>query len=246
MIDMPYSVNLSGGGLDQEYLNQFVPGWNITVGIEPTYPFKERAGMATSTRNTAIEMWGDLPDKLYARSKDFTPEKLARLLFEKENHGKEYISGFQDSIGICGRGITACWYDSSFMPKRIIQIGDEDTCNWLEENINLFEVGERDKEFKLDRWADCNRYSAQRLADASEKIYHAIERMDLRELGRGFNETRKAYQSVFPESMPEHARQIVENLKIECYGVKPNGAGGGGYLITAGKVKGGIPIKIRR
>lgn len=236
---IPYSVNLSGGGLDQVYLNKFVPGWNITISIEPTYNYLERAGMATSTRNTAMKLWKDLPVG--------DEKKLAWELFKAENKGKKYVSGFQDSAGIMIKGITACWYDNGYCPRTIETTTDKETVKWLEKSIQMFEVGQREEDFNLFKNKDLNKYSAQRLADASYDAYFAICSMNKKMLGESFTETRKAYQSVFPESMPEHSRQIADILERECYGVKPNGAGGGGYFVCVIEkpIDGGIPIKIR-
>jgi len=239
MTNMPYSLCLAGPGLDQVYLNSLVPGWNLTLSIQPTYDFLKRAGMATSTRETAIRLWENLPEG--------NDVELAKQLFKEENHGRtKYISGFQDASGIMLQGVTASWYDNSFMPKRIVRLQEPDILSWLEKHIELFEVGQRAKDFSLEEFADFNKYSAQRLADSAKNSFKAIKTKNLSLLGNSLNESRKAYQSVFPNSMPRIARQIAENLEEECYGLKPNGAGGGGYFICAIKESiGGIPIKVR-
>lgn len=71
---MPYRIDLAGGWLDQPFVSKHHPGSVITLSIEPTFNFNERSGMATSTRHTAIEIWGSqLPsDRL---------EKTARIFF---------------------------------------------------------------------------------------------------------------------------------------------------------------------
>ncbi|RME48276.1 MAG: cytidyltransferase, partial [Chloroflexi bacterium] len=55
---MPYRIDLAGGWLDQPFVSRHYPGSVITLSIEPTIEFNERSGMATSTRRTAIRLWG--------------------------------------------------------------------------------------------------------------------------------------------------------------------------------------------
>jgi len=244
--NMPYSVNLAGPGLDQPYLSKFMDGWNITVGIKPTYQFKERAGMATSTRNTAIRIWGNLPDTLHTRLKPNGDENLARILFKEDNRGKStdgnYISGFQDSIGICGRGIKACYYDGEFLPKIIRNIGDDNTINWLEENIRLFELETRPNSFNLFKNENRNLANAEKLAVSSLAMMNAIRDKDLILLEASMSMCRVAYTAIFPSSITKKAADFA--LKNDFYGWKMNGAGAG-YMIAVSQ-KGGIPIKIRR
>src|SRR4051812_45704361 len=55
---MPYRIDVAGGWLDQPFVSQLYPGPVITISLEPTIAFNERSGMATSTRNHALELWG--------------------------------------------------------------------------------------------------------------------------------------------------------------------------------------------
>jgi len=241
MTDMPYSLSLAGGGLDQIYLNKFTPGWNLTLSIEPTYNYLERAGMASSTRNTAIQLWGNLP-----KGDEF---ENAKKLFTRENeHIGKYISGFQDASGIMMQGLTASWYNNSFMPSKVIRIQERSCLDWLQNHIQMFEVGQRKTDFDLSEFSDCNKYSAKRLAEASRLALRAIETKNIEALGKAFNETRLAYQGIFPASMPRFVKGLADKLiEVGAKGVKPNGAGGGGYFIVAidKPINGGIPIKVR-
>lgn len=53
---MPYRIDLAGGWLDQPFVSELWPGPVLTISLEPTVPFNERSGMATSTRNHALEL----------------------------------------------------------------------------------------------------------------------------------------------------------------------------------------------
>ena len=55
---MPYRIDLAGGWLDQPFVSTHFPGPVITVSIEPTLEFNECSGMASSTRRTALKLWG--------------------------------------------------------------------------------------------------------------------------------------------------------------------------------------------
>jgi cytidyltransferase-like protein len=99
---MPYRIDLAGGWLDQPWVSKHYPGSVITISLEPTIEFNERSGMASSTRRSAIDIWGPrLPAGDY--------EKLAKILFCYDNPpGTEVISGSQDAIGRA-RTSSTCW-----------------------------------------------------------------------------------------------------------------------------------------
>ena len=242
--DMPYSVCLAGPGLDQKYLSQFLEGWNLTLSIHPTYNFFERGGMATSTRNTAIEKWGNLPegdrrDQVYN----------AMRLFNAENKGKtDYISGFQDSAGICIKGLVSCLYDNDYIPKIVNINTDDNLLQWLEDHIQLIELEPRPQGFNLFRGRMFNRENAEELAESAVEMRKAIIDRDLEKFGEELSRTREGYANVFPNSLPTYARMRIEELGDDIYGCKLNGAGGGGYLICATDkpLENGIPISIRR
>src|SRR5690606_23744560 len=75
---MPYRIDLAGGWLDQPFVSELYPGPVLTISLEPTASFNERSGMATSTRNKAIDLWGP-------RLPAGDPEKLAKILFCYDN-----------------------------------------------------------------------------------------------------------------------------------------------------------------
>ena len=81
---IPYRMAFAGGWIDQPFvsrLNPTPPGSMVVVGLEPTFRFMDRAGMATGTRNVALRLWnGRLPDR--------DPAELVRELYAAENRGK--------------------------------------------------------------------------------------------------------------------------------------------------------------
>ena len=72
--NIPFRIDLAGGWLDQPFVSKLHPGAVLTVSIEPTHAFNERSGMASSTRNRALALWGgSLPHG--------NPDQVAHVLF---------------------------------------------------------------------------------------------------------------------------------------------------------------------
>ena len=72
----------AGGWIDQPFvsrLNPRPPGSMVVVGLEPTFRFMDRAGMATGTRKVAVKLWtGGLPRAIPADwSGSCTPKRTA-------------------------------------------------------------------------------------------------------------------------------------------------------------------------
>ena len=112
MEQMPYRIDLAGGWLDQPFVSKHYPGPVITISLEPTIGFNERSGMASSTRRSAIDLWGPvLPVN--------NSEKLARILFCYDNPpGTDEISGSQDAIGIVFPGLNKANYAGELLANQ--------------------------------------------------------------------------------------------------------------------------------
>ena len=111
--NIPFRIDLAGGWLDQPFVSKHSPGAVVTISIEPTIEFHDRSGMASSTRQKAIEIWKtELPGG--------DREQLARVLFSYENPpGKEIISGSQDALGIVLPGLNRLYYAGGYWPEEI-------------------------------------------------------------------------------------------------------------------------------
>ena len=105
--EIPYRMAFAGGWIDQPFvskLNPTPPGSMVVVGLEPTFRYMDRCGMATSTREVARKLWnGKLPDG--------DPRELTRELYEAENKGKPEPSGSQDMAGLIYPGVNRLDYD---------------------------------------------------------------------------------------------------------------------------------------
>ncbi len=99
-LQFPYRICLAGGWLDQPWVSEIYPGSVVVAQLFPTVEFNDRAGMATSSRKIAIDIWGN-------QYPDGDSLKNARILFGAENPpGSKYISGSQDQIGLLNPGIS--------------------------------------------------------------------------------------------------------------------------------------------
>lgn len=136
---LPTRLDLAGTWIDQPYVSQYVPGWAITISLEPTFEIRERCGLSTSTRNVIKSIWPyQLPH--------MDPEMLARLVFCFENHPERedgIISGAQDAIGICVPGLCRHYYDSHFWPEKIETCNDEKVLQWLESHLVMIPMEPR-------------------------------------------------------------------------------------------------------
>ena len=109
--NIPYRLALAGGWIDQPFISQLNPsptGSMVVVGVEPTFRFMERAGLATGTRRAMIKLWKDgLPAG--------EPRQLIKDLYAFENQNQAEPSGSQDAvIGLLYPGINRLDYDPTF------------------------------------------------------------------------------------------------------------------------------------
>ena len=143
MSKIPYRIDLAGGWLDQPFVSRHYSGSVITFPIEPNREFNKRSGLATSTRDRAIELWGDKISK-------GDHAKLAKILFCYENPpGKVEIAGSQDAIGIVVPGITNSSYNGEYWPHQIETIEDKKIVNFLENHISLLPLTPRHGDFRV-------------------------------------------------------------------------------------------------
>jgi len=239
---MPYRIDLAGGWLDQPFVSEKHPGPVLTISIEPNIAFNERSGMATSTRNRAIDLWGPkLPPG--------NPEKLANILFCYDNPpGSQHISGAQDSIGIAMPGLNCAHYNGAYWPQRIESVGDELTLQFTERALYLVPLGPREADYNplAEQYitVDC----AKALADAAAACWDAIRAHDLPAFGDAVRRSFEAQVAMFPNMLNGTIQTLIEQHRHEALGWKLSGAGGGGYLIFVADhpIRNSVQVNIRR
>ncbi len=239
---MPYRIDLAGGWLDQPYVSEHFPGPVITISLEPTLEFNERSGMASSTRRSALDLWGP---KLPAGNH----EKLAKILFCYDNPpGTKVFSGSQDSIGIVFPGLAKAYYEGRFWPVRIEHVLDETLLKFVESSLYLISLGPRYSEYDVLVDTKFSPELAKDLADAAERCWDAILACDVVAFGKSLRESFDAQVAMFPHMMNERIAELIEEYRDQALGWKLSGAGGGGYLILVSEkpIKDATRILARR
>jgi cytidyltransferase-like protein len=239
---MPYRIDLAGGWLDQPFVSKHYPGSVITISLLPTIEFNERSGMATSTRISALDLWGP---KLPAGD----PEKLAKILFCYDNPpGTQEISGSQDAIGLVMPGLNKAYYEGAYWPSHITSVHDELTLQFIEQALYLVPLGPRGPEFDVLSKTHINRDNAKALADATENCWDAMLAHNLQDFGRYLRAGFEAQIAMFPYMVNDMVDNLIQEYADQALGWKISGAGGGGYLILVSEepIEGGFQIVIRR
>jgi len=243
-LNIPYRIDLAGGWLDQPYVSKHHPSPVLTISIEPTTKFNLRSGMATSTREKAIKIWGNrLP---------LEDEETAKTLFGYENiPGTKEIAGSQDAIGIVMSGLNHLYYEKErYWPSKITSIKEKEILDWLEEKIYLIPLKERGETYSVLENTNITFDNAKKLAYSSEACFQSILAKDVGSFGKYFTKSFESQIEMFPNMVNKEILEIIEQHKYRegVKGWKLSGAGGGGYLIliSEASVEGAIRIKIRR
>ena len=239
---IPFRIDLAGGWLDQPFVSQHHPGAVLTISIEPTHAFNGRSGMASSTRNKAIELWRTaLPQG--------NKEQIAKLLFGYENPpGTREVAGSQDSIGIVYPGLNRLEYHGAHWPPTIESVDAEDVLAWLESLIQLVPLGPRASGYSVLGETHIDADNAKALADAADACWEAIRAKDAAAFGAAFRGSFEAQIAMFPRMVSSGVHELIEKYRDDALGWKLSGAGGGGYLVLVSEkeIPGAVRIKIRR
>jgi cytidyltransferase-like protein len=239
---MPYRIDIAGGWLDQPFVSRLHPGPVLTISLEPSVAFNERSGMATSTRNKALELWGF---KLPAGD----PVKMAKILFCYDNPpGTTEISGSQDSIGIVMPGLTRANYTGEYWPSTLENIGNEPILQFIEQSLYLLPLGPREDGYNPLASRNVTAEWAASLATAADQCWQAILNCDIQAFGQAFNASFEAQIAMFPYMVNDTIHDMIDTHRDMALGWKLSGAGGGGYLIFVAEkpIPNAIQVQIRR
>ena len=239
---MPYRIDVAGGWLDQPFVSRLYPGSVVTISLEPTIAFNERSGMATSTRNKALDLWGP-------RLPAGNPEKLARTLFSYDNPpGTSAVSGSQDAIGIVFPGLARAHYEGGYWPVKIDHVRDELILQFIERSLYLVPLGPRVSGYNPLAVQNLTVENAKALADAANACWDAILAHDLPGFGLRLREGFDAQVALFPHMVSEEICELIDQHREQALGWKLSGAGGGGYIIFVSEhpIKDAVRVSIRR
>jgi hypothetical protein len=239
---MPYRIDLAGGWLDQPFVSKLYPGPVLTISLEPTIAFNERSGMATSTRNKAIDLWGP-------RLPAGDPEKLAKVLFCYDNPpGTTEISGSQDAIGIVFPGLARAHYEGAYWHTQIDHVRDELTLQFIERALYLLPLGPREAGYSPLTEQNLTVENAKALADAANAAWDAILAHDLPAFGLQVRRAFEAQVALFPHMVSDEICSLIDQYRDVAVGWKLSGAGGGGYIILVSEtpIPDAVRVSIRR
>lgn len=248
---IPYRLALAGGWIDQPFvsrLNPTPPGSMVVVGLEPTFRFMDRSGIASGTRTIAMKLWnGRLPAR--------DPEQLVRDLYEAENKGKTEPSGSQDMIGLVYPGINRLDYDyrthGGIFPCHIESLNEPSTARWLESVLHLLPVAPRPEGYNPLGRQNLAPEWISRLGRSGGVCFDAIRRKDTAGLGAAMNDCMLCWETILPHTVRHSTLGVDLAALLRAYQAQYPGAMysgcGGGYLIVASEdpVPGAFHVNIR-
>lgn len=224
---IPYRLDVAGAWLDQPAFSRLAPGPVLTLSIEPDEEFIDRAGLATSTRKKAIELW---QTQLPAHD----PMQTARTLFCYENPpGSATVSGSQDALGMVLPGFNRLHYAGDYWPDIVDSCLDEAVLSWLERHLRLVFVKQRASDFDPYAGADITPEKVGRLAAAAEACWQTAPAMDFPAFAKALSESFTAQIAMLPAMATPETLETAKALRDAMAGWKLMGAGGGGYLMVA-------------
>lgn len=223
---IPTRLDIAGTWIDQPYVSQYVPGWAITISLEPTFEIRERCGLSTSTRNMIRKIWPySLPN--------MDPEMLAKMVFCFENDPERsdgIISGAQDSIGICIPGLCRHFYNNRFWPEKIETCQDEGVLSWLESHLIMIPMEPRRPGCSVVEGKDITKPKVKALTKAADDCWQAILQKDLNAFAAAYKASFDAQVAMFPAMIQGCVQKYINDYKNKVLAWKMPGAGGGGYL----------------
>ena len=223
---IPTRLDLAGTWIDQPFVSCLSPGWAITISLEPTFEIRERCGLSTSTRNMIRKIW---PYQLPAMD----PEMLAKLVFCFENDPERsdgFISGAQDSIGICVPGLCRHFYNGRFWPEKIETCSDEAVLAWLEGHLLMIPMEPRRPGCSVVDGKDVTEEKVRALAAAADACWNAILARDLAGFAAAYRASFEAQVAMFPAMIQGCVQGYIDQYRDQVLAWKMPGAGGGGYL----------------
>ena len=241
ILRFPYRLCLAGGWIDQPWVSKIHPGSVVVAQIWPTTDFNDRSGLATSSRQIGIKIWGD-------KYPDGDPAENAKILFGAENPpGKDYVSGSQDHLGLLLPGINRLYYNSQYWPERIESATDKDICDWLSRVIHLIPLKPRPYGYDPLKEMHLEKPFIRKLGEAGERCWESILEKNVKGLGKAMTNTLISWRKILPLTVPDFVMREMETKYLNNYPGAITSGAGGGYVIVASEkeIKGAVKIKVR-
>jgi cytidyltransferase-like protein len=237
----PYRLCLAGGWIDQPWVSNIYPGSVVVTQIWPTMDFNNRSGLATSSRDFGIKIWGD-------RYPDGDPVENAKILFGAENPpGTEYVAGSQDHLGLLMPGVNRLHYNGGYWPDYIQSSVDKDICDWLTDVIHLVPLNPRPYGYDPLKEMHLEKQLIRDLGEAGDRCWESILRKDISGLGKSLSDTLISWKKILPLTVPDDIMKEMETIYFSKYPGAITSGCGGGYIIVVSEneVPGEVRIKVR-
>ena len=249
--NIPYRMALAGGWIDQPFISQLNPqptGSMVVVGVEPTFRFMERAGMATGTRRAALRLWKDgLPAG--------EPTRLVKELYKFENKSLADPSGSQDMIGLMYPGVNRLDYtpahEGGVFPKHIESCNDVSVAHWLEKVIHLLPVEPRPMDYSPLGIKNLDPVWVEKLGQSGRDCYQAVLAKDINALGASMNLCMAAWEALLPGTVRYPTIKVdlcglLKHYQQQYPGAMYSGCGGGYlYVVAETQVPGAFHVQVR-
>lgn len=248
---VPYRMALAGGWIDQPFvsrLNPTPPGSMVVVGLQPTFRYMDRCGMATSTRKVAMKLWG-------SRLPAGEPAELVQALYNEENRNKPEPSGSQDMAGLIYPGVNRLDYDVNFtggyFPAHVETCTDPHVARWLGTVIHMLPVAQRPAGYSPLGIQNLDSEWIRRLGQSGKDCYDAILKMDARALGAAMNECMSCWEAILPQTVAHplitvDLKAILSSYQSRYPGAMYSGCGGGYlFIVSEQPVPGAATLQIR-
>lgn len=237
----PYRLCLAGGWIDQPWVSKINPGSVVVTQLWPTLDFNGRSGLATSSREFGLKIWGD-------RYPKGDPIENAKILFGAENPpGREYVSGSQDQLGLLLPGINRLYYDGGYWPEKIDSTVNKDICDWLSDVIYMVKLEPRPDGYNPLKEMHLEKSAVRLLGEAGERCWESILNRDVIGLGKSMTDTLISWRKILPLTVPDVIMKEMEKKYFNNYpGAVTSGAGGGYAVVASEKeIEGALKIKVR-
>jgi len=237
----PYRLCLAGGWIDQPWVSEIHAGSVVVAQIWPTMDFNSRSGLATSSRDFGIKIWGN-------RYPDGDPFENAKILFGAENPpGTEYVAGSQDHLGLLLPGVNSLHYNGGYWPDKIQSSVDKDICDWLSDVIHLVPLKPRPEGYDPLKEMHLEKHFIRDLGEAGDRCWESILKKDITGLGKALSDTLISWKRILPLTVPDDIMKEMETNYFSNYPGAITSGCGGGYVIVASEreVPGAIKIKVR-
>lgn len=237
----PYRLCLAGGWIDQPWVSKIYPGSVVVTQIWPSMDFNNRSGLATSSRELGIKIWGD-------KYPDGNAVENAKMLFGAENPpGKDYVSGSQDHLGLLLPGVNRLYYRGEYWPAKIESNIDKDICDWLLDIIHLVKLKPRPDGYNPLKEMHLEKSFVKELGEAGNRCWESILKKEIKGLGKALSDTMISWKKILPLTVPDDIMKEMETKYFSNYpGAVTSGAGGGYVIVVSeNEVPEAIKIKVR-